>query len=85
MTSAAQALRLNANWVNSTVWLDGSMTMSGNGIVVTMGSLVSGTINTGVTTTANLQWTSTAATTDVAGNSTTVSTVTETGATDRDF
>jgi hypothetical protein len=85
VTSAAQALRLNANWVNNTVWLNGSMTMSGNGIVVTMGSLISGTINTGVTTTANLQWTSTAATTDVAGNSTTVSTVTETGTTDRDF
>ena len=85
VTSAAQALRLNANWVANTVWLDGSMTMTGNGIVVTIGSLVSGTINTGVTTTANLQWTSTAATTDVAGNSTTVSTVTETGTTDRDF
>jgi chitinase len=85
VTSAAQALRLNANWVGSTVWLDGSMTMAGNGIVVTVGSLVSGTINTGVTTTANLQWTSTATTTDVAGNSTTVSTVNETGATDRDF
>jgi hypothetical protein len=85
VTSAAQALSLNANWVANTVWLNGSMTMTGNGIVVTMGSLVSGTINTGVTTTANLQWTSTAATTDVAGNSTTVSTVNETGTTDRDF
>jgi len=85
VVSATQALRLNANWVNSTVWLDGSMTMSGSGIIVTMGSLVSGTINTGVTTTANLQWTSTAATTDVAGNSTTVTTVNETGTTDRDF
>jgi hypothetical protein len=85
VTSAAQALRLNANWVAGTVWLDGSMTMTGSGIVVTVGSLVSGTINTGVTTTANLQWTSTAATTDVAGNSTTVTTVNETGTTDRDF
>jgi hypothetical protein len=85
VTSAAQALRLNANWVANTVWFDGSMTMSGSGIVVTLGSLVSGTVNTGVTTTANLQWTSTAATTDVAGNSTTVSTVNETGTTDRDF
>ena len=61
------------------------MTMTGNGIVVTVGSLISGTINTGVKKTANLRWTSTAATTDVAGNSTTVSTVTESGATDRDF
>jgi hypothetical protein len=61
------------------------MTMSGNGIVVTVGPLISGTINTGVVTTANLQWTSTAATTDLAGNSTTVTTVTEAGATDRDF
>jgi len=52
---------------------------------VTVGGLVSGTINTGVVTTANLQWTSTAATTDLAGNATTVSTVTEAGATDRDF
>src|SRR4051812_8188226 len=85
VTSAAQALSLNANWVANTVWLNGSMTMTGNGIVVTVGSLISGTINTGVVTTANLQWTSTAATTDVAGNSTTVSTVNETGTTDRDF
>jgi chitinase len=85
VTSAAQALRLNANWVANTVWLDGSMTMTGSGIVVTIGSLVSGTVNSGVTTTANLQWTSTAATTDVAGNSTTVSVVNETGTTDRDF
>ena len=37
VTSAAQALRLNANWVANTVWLDGSMTMTGNGIVVTVG------------------------------------------------
>jgi chitinase len=85
VVSATQALRLNANWVAGTVWLDGSMTMSGSGIVVTVGSLVSGTINTGVATTANLQWTSTAATTDVAGNATTVTTVTEAGVTDRDF
>ena len=85
VTSAAQALRLNANWVANTVWLNGSMTMTGNGIVVTIGSLISGTINTCVTTTANLQWTSTTATTDLAGNATTAGTVTETGATDRDF
>ena len=47
------------------------MTMSGNSIMVTVGTTISGTLNTGVTTTAHLKWTSIDRATDVAGNTAT--------------
>ncbi len=61
------------------------MTMSGNSVTVTVGSLISGTINTGVTTGTAHHWNSSNAATDVAGNTATGNTATEAGAADRDF
>jgi chitinase len=84
--SAAQALRLNADYATSNpVWLNASMVMSGNTIVVTVGTLISGTPATGVTTAASMRWTSSNAATDAVGNPATGNTVTETGGADRDF
>ena len=85
VTNAFNRLRLNADYANGTVWLNGTMTMSGNSLVVTVGSLISGTIRTGVTTTSSMVWFSSNAATDAVGNNAAGNTVTETGATDRDF
>jgi chitinase len=84
--SAAQALRLNADYAASNpVWLNASMTNTGSAIVVTVGTLISGTPATGVTTPAGLQWTSSNAATDAVGNAATGNAVTESGGADRDF
>ena len=62
------------------------MTMAGNSVTVTVGTLISGTLNTGVTTaTADIDWDSSNAATDVAGNTATGNTVNESGTDDRDF
>jgi hypothetical protein len=82
--TSATGLRLNANYVAGDAWLNGTMTMSGNSVTVTVGSVISGTTSTGVTTLADLQWYSSTAATDVAGNGGTGNIVTEAG-NDRDF
>ncbi|HYH89507.1 MAG TPA: Ig-like domain-containing protein [Solirubrobacteraceae bacterium] len=78
-------LRLNANYVNNDVYLNGTMTMTGNNITVTVGSWISGAVNTGVTTSTGLNWYSSNAATDLAGNTATGNTANESGAADRDF
>ncbi len=83
--TGVNGLRLNANYANSDSWLDGTMAMSGNSVTVTVGTTISGTLNTGVTTSAQLNWWSSNAATDLAGNTATGNTANETGATDRDF
>jgi hypothetical protein len=83
--TSATALRLNANYVNNDVWLNGTVSMSGNNVVVSIGSLISGTINTGVTTQVDMDWYSSNAATDVVGNPASGNTDQESGAADRDF
>ena len=66
--TAANLLRLNADYVSGDAWLNGTMAMSGNNVVVTVGSVISGGTNlhTGVTTLASMTWASSTAATDVA-------------------
>ena len=67
------------------MWLDGSMTMSGNSAVVTVGALVSGTSTGGAGTGTMSVELVDRRDDDVAGNTATGNTAGETGATDRDF
>ncbi len=83
--TSANGLRLNANYANSDAWLNGTMVMSGNGVTVTVGSTISGTLNTGVTTSTQLNWNSSTGATDVVGNNASGNTANESGANDRDF
>ncbi|HEU4840877.1 MAG TPA: Ig-like domain-containing protein, partial [Ilumatobacteraceae bacterium] len=83
--TSATGLRLNTTYVTGDVWLNGTMTMSGNSVTVTVGSLISGTSTGGVTGNATMQWNSSNATTDSLGNTGTGNTVNESGGGDRDF
>jgi chitinase len=83
--SAAQALRLQADYVSATTNFNATMVMSGNTATITIGTMITGTIRTGVATTANMIWTPSATATDVVGNATAATAVTETGPLDRDF
>jgi chitinase len=85
VVSATQALRLQADWVSSLTWLNATMTMTGNTATVTIGTPISGTVRTGVLTGANMIWNPSTAATDVVGNATQATAVTETGVVDRDF
>jgi chitinase len=81
----ATGLLLNANYVAGDVWLDGTMVMSGNSAVVTVGAIVSGTSTGGVAGNATMRWNSSNAATDVAGNAASGNAVNEGGGGDRDF
>jgi chitinase len=76
-------LQLKANRVTATAKFAATMTMSGNTVVITFGSLTSGSTST-VATTTPMVWTPSASATDLAGNACATSTVTESG-TDADF
>lgn len=83
----SQTVRLGADWVSNTVWLNATMVRNGTGnqVVVTFGTLISGTVRTGVITAANMVWTPSTAARDLAGNPCAATVVTETGGLDRDF
>jgi chitinase len=83
--SATQALRLQANYVSATTNFNATMVMSGNTVTITIGTLITGTIRTGVVTTANMIWSPSTAASDVVGNPAAATAATETGALDRDF
>lgn len=83
--SATQALRLNADWVSATANFNATIVMTGSTATVTIGTLISGTIRTGVATTASMVWTSSNVATDAVGNPASGNTVTESGVADRDF
>lgn len=83
--SPTQALQLQADYVSATANFNATMTMTGNTVTVTIGTLISGTIRTGVATTPNMIWNPSTAATDVVGNPAAATAVTETGALDRDF
>ena len=85
VVSATQALRLQADWVSAAADLNATMTMTGNSVTVTIGTLISGTPRTGVVTTANMLWNPSNLATDVVGNVASATMLTETGGLDRDF
>jgi hypothetical protein len=77
-------LQLKANKVTATARLNATMTMSGSQVVITIGSLVSGTMATANTAVA-MTWTPSASATDLAGNAGSTTIRNETGTTDVDF
>ncbi len=84
--SPTQALRLQADWVSATANFNGTMTMTGNTVTVTIGTQIgAGGLRTGVTTAANMIWSPSTAATDAVGNPAAATAVTETGPLDRDF
>jgi hypothetical protein len=85
VVAAAQALRLQADWVSATADFNATMTMTGNTVTVTIGTLISGTPRTGVATAANMIWNPSTLATDVVGNAASATILTETGVLDRDF
>ena len=85
VVAATQALRLQADWVSATADFNATMTMSGNSVAVTIGTLISGTPSTGVITATNMIWNPSTLATDAVGNPATATILTETGIVDRDF
>ena len=84
--TSATGLRLNANYAGGDAWLNGTMMMAGNSVTVTVGSLISGsTPSSGVNTAVHMNWYSSTAVTDVAGNAATGNQDQESGTVDRDF
>ena len=78
-------LALNANWVSATANFNASIRQFGASITVTIGSLISGTVRTGVNTNATLGWTPNSSATSSTGLRLYPTAVTETGAADVDF
>jgi hypothetical protein len=76
--------RIGTAWVTATANFNATMVMSGNTIVVTMGTQISGTVATSAAT-YNMSWTPLATATDLAGNPMSTTARTETGAADREF
>ena len=78
-------LKLNADFVASTAWFDGTLTRSGNSLTVTLGAKTSGTVNTTAAGPVNMTWKPSALVTDLAGNPAGAGMFTEAGGLDRDF
>jgi hypothetical protein len=76
-------LALNANHVTASAVFNATVAISVNRVVVTIGTVASGS-SRAVTTTATMRWTPAAAT-DLAGNPGSTTAVDETGTADRDF
>ncbi len=76
-------LKLNANYVTTAGWFNATMTRSGAAITVTLGTRISGTLNTA--TAASITWKPSILATDLAGNASTATQISESGAADVDF
>lgn len=87
LTSAPTAggLRLFQNYTGGQVKFNGSMTMSGSTVTIVFTSLRSGSVNGAAANTGTMQWAPTAALTDLAGHPLATTTITESGAVDKDF
>ena len=83
LVNSATDLRLGANFVSGTVWFNATMVQTGSSITVTLGSYISGTTVTAGNGT--ISWRPSSSAKDLAGKSSTTTTVTETGGADRDF
>jgi hypothetical protein len=80
---SATDLKLGGNFVTTNASFNATMVRSGNSITVTLGSKISGTTTTAATGT--ITWRPSATATDATGKPSTTTTVTESGAADRDF
>ncbi len=78
---SATDLKLGGNFVSNDVVFNGTMTQSGNSITVTLGTLVSGTVQTAASST--MTWRPSSLAKDLAGKASATTTVTETA--DQDF
>jgi hypothetical protein len=78
------SVTIGTAWVTTTANFNATMVMSGNTLVVTLGSQISGTVATSAVN-YNMVWTPSATATDLAGNPMSTTTRTETGAADREF
>jgi hypothetical protein len=78
-------LQLRANHVSATTRFNGTAVITDNQVVVTVGSLVTGSTSTVATTPSPMIWTPSASALDLAGNAASTTAVNETGTADRDF
>jgi chitinase len=85
LMSATQALQLDQDWVSTAVVFNATIQRVGSTVVLTFGTLVSGTVRTTVPK-GDMTWTPSTAVTDLAGNASTTSAgLKESGAGDIDF
>jgi chitinase len=86
LTSTAADLTLGGDYVATATTFDATMTMSGNSITITLGTLTSGTRNTLVSpATTTMTWKPSASATDLSGHGVSTALVTESGTADLDF
>ena len=81
LVMSATDLKLGGNFVSNDVVFNGTMTQSGNSITVTLGTYVSGTVQTAATST--MTWRPSSLAKDLAGKASATTAVTETA--DQDF
>lgn len=78
------SVRIGRNHVTASAVFNATMTMSGNTIVITLGTQLSGTVATSATN-VTMRWTPSAAALDLAGNPMATTNRNETGGGDREF
>jgi chitinase len=83
LVNTATALQLQANFVTATTTFDATMVRSGASITVTLGAKLSGT--TAAAGTGTMTWQPSASARDLSNKAVSTTTVTETGAADKDF
>ncbi|MGK2878538.1 MAG: Ig-like domain-containing protein [Solirubrobacterales bacterium] len=77
-------VRIGTAWVTTTANFNATMVMSGNTVVVTMGTQINGTVGTSAAN-STMIWTPSATATDIAGNPMSTTARNETGAADGEF
>jgi hypothetical protein len=80
LIASGQSLQTNANWVSANATFAATLSQSGSQIVVTLGTLTSGSVRSGVNTSTKMSWPTSSAMTDLAGNPLTAATVTQSAA-----
>lgn len=78
------SVTIGTGHVTASAVLNATMVRTGNTVVITLGTLVSGTVATSATN-VTMVWTPSATATDLAGNAMSTTTRTETGGGDREF
>jgi hypothetical protein len=84
LTNTTTDLALAGNFVSASAVLNGTMSMSGSVVTVTVGSLISGTMRTN-NSTGSMTWRASTASTDVSGLAALNTLATESGTVDKDF
>jgi hypothetical protein len=85
LLGSGTTLALNADYVSQATLFNATIVRSGSDVTVTIGSLVSGAVQTNVNTKATLTWTPSSAATDTTGKRLYPAAVSESGMSDRDF